>query len=622
MRTGRRILTLAFATGLTLACSDGGLSEPASTEIGFSSHELVIGQTMEVYTRNVDTDGLGYRLTFEGLFYNDLGEVETVLVNQAVILDGNVEIDGNAYQVLRLNRFGPFGNPFSASDRPGRFEGQVTLAVETQPGQSEETHTTRNVALTIAPSLIIEEFQPIDAECGNPALRALPGLAYRLQVRAVGHKPVRFIYKLDRINGAPGTVEYINEFDAPVDRDSIGDNEPIIFNQIDDEEQFYATGIRVIAEDENGRRIETALPMTVHRPIEVLMLSKRAEIAERYAPVPVSGCIPGSIGTRVRYRESKTESRQRSVSVSISGNWSLSNGMTNTQSFHEGIDTGESFSQSLGGSESETEKTQDSYGISYDTSEANRVSMNTNDGENWGWSRREGESNTEYENRVNRLYGDGSVRNTVGMSAEGSVPGFAKATGRASTSVGVRAGGATAWDNGASRTNETNRGYSMNGSSDESSGFGSTVTDGQSQTIDGSFALSRARTRELEDRMARETGRTWNFSGSASDSNLVSEGISESEESTWSTSESFRTVRDFGGTIPRNRVGMFYRQTTRTVKRAEVRAYNQCGLAEHIGEIQLNEWQWAPDLAIAESCDDGPPPSSFEPKVCFIPPCG
>ena len=67
---------------------------------------------------------------------------------------------------------------------------------------------------------------------------------------------------------------------------------------------------------------------------------------------------------------------------------------------------------------------------------------------------------------------------------------------------------------------------------------------------------------------------------------------------------------------------MFYRQTARTVKRAEVRAYDQCGLAEHIGEIQMSEWQWAPDLAIAESCDDGPPPSSFEPATCFIPPCG
>ena len=618
----RNTALFGFVLACLVACSDDASETPDSSQLGFSTHELVVGQTVEIFTNATMDDGDGYRLTFEGIFYNDLGNVEEVLVNQPVLTDGEADIDGTTYQVLRLNRFGPFGNPFSVDDRPGRFEGAVTLSRLEPDGRMETLQTTRAIALTVQPSLIIEEFQPIDAACGNPALRALPGLAYRLQVRAVGHKPVRFIYKLDRVNGAAGTVEYIHEFESPVDRDAIGDEEPLIFNQIDDEEQFYATGIRVIAEDAEGRRIETALPMTVHRPIEVLMLTKRAEIAERYAPVAVSGCIPGSIGTRVRYRESKTESRQRSVSVSIRGSWSVMNGMTNTQSFHEGISTAETRSTSLGGSVTEGEKTRESYGISYENSEANRVNMSTNDGETWGWSRREGESNTEYENRVNRLYGDGSVRNTVGMSAEGSVPGFAKVTGKASTSVGVRAGGATAWDEGVSRTNQTNRGYSMNGSSSETQGFGSTVTDGQSQTMDGSFALSTSRTRDIEDRSARMNGRTWNFSGSNRDSSLVTECMSEAEQSTWSTSESFRTVRDFGGTIPRNRVGMFYRQTTRTVKRAEVRAYDQCGLAEHIGEIQMSEWQWAPDLAIAESCDDGPPPSSFEPATCFIPPCG
>jgi hypothetical protein len=67
---------------------------------------------------------------------------------------------------------------------------------------------------------------------------------------------------------------------------------------------------------------------------------------------------------------------------------------------------------------------------------------------------------------------------------------------------------------------------------------------------------------------------------------------------------------------------MFYRQTTRSVKRAEVRVYTQCGLAEHVGEIQLSEWQWAPDLAIGESCEDGLPPTALEPAICLIPPCG
>ena len=116
--------------------------------------------------------------------------------------------------------------------------------------------------------------------------------------------------------------------------------------------------------------------------------------------------------------------------------------------------------------------------------------------------------------------------------------------------------------------------------------------------------------------------RTWDFSGSSSNATVVSEGMSESENATWSESASHRTVQEFSGRIPRNQVGMFYRQTTRMVKRAEVRAYNQCGLAEHLGEIQFNEWEWAPDLALAESCDNGPPPTNLQPEACFIPPSG
>jgi hypothetical protein len=621
-----RQLCISTMMGLLLvgsySCSDASESEEQADGIGFSTHELVIGQTVEVFTQTLDTEADSHRLMFEGLFRNDLGDVENVLVGQSVLFDGQVELDGQDYQVLRLSRFGPFGNPFSDQNRPGTFEGTVTILSVSKDGQQTETQSSSNVELKVGPSIVIEEFQPIDAQCGNPALRALPGLAYRLQVRAVGIKPVRFIYQVDRINGAEGTVEYVHNFEAPVDADAIGDSEPIIFNQIQDNEQFYATGIRVIAEAADGQRVETALPMTVHRPLEVLLLSKRSEMAERYPPVPVSGCIPGSIGTRVRYRETKSESRQRSVSMTISGSWSSSNGTVNSESFQEGISNGESYSESLGGSTKEEERTQESFGVTYDNSEANRVNVTTSDGENWGWNRKEGESNTDYESRVNQLYGSGSVRNTVGVSGEGSVPGFAKVTGHASTSVGVKAGGAAAWDSGTSRTNSTNRGFGMDGTTSEAQGFGSTVTEGESQTMNGSFALSQARTRSFQDSNDRQNSRTWDFSGSASQSTLVTEGQSEAEQSTWSSSETFRTVRDFGGTIPRNRVGMFYRQTTRSVKRAEVRVYTQCGLAEHVGEIQLSEWQWAPDLAIGESCEDGLPPTALEPAICLIPPCG
>ena len=72
------------------------------------------------------------------------------------------------------------------------------------------------------------------------------------------------------------------------------------------------------------------------------------------------------------------------------------------------------------------------------------------------------------------------------------------------------------------------------------------------------------------------------------------------------------------------KTGMFFRQTTRLVKRAEVRAYNKCGLAEQIGELQFNEWEWAPALGLADSCDEGENgllPVDLPRAECRIEPC-
>ena len=146
--------------------------------------------------------------------------------------------------------------------------------------------------------------------------------------------------------------------------------------------------------------VETALPISVHRPIEVIHNSKRL-LAERYTPVPVSGCTPGSIDTNVTYSETQTEYRQSSVNLTMRRTWNSSNGTTQTESWQEGIREGESSSQTIGGSNREEETTEENHGLNYGNSEANRVNFETSDGESWNWSRREGESNEEYERRLN-----------------------------------------------------------------------------------------------------------------------------------------------------------------------------------------------------------------------------
>ena len=70
--------------------------------------------------------------------------------------------------------------------------------------------------------------------------------------------------------------------------------------------------------------VETSLPFKVVRPVEVKHFGKY-ELAEVYEPVPVTGCIPGTIGSSVQYSESESETRQNSVSITYNKSWSDSN---------------------------------------------------------------------------------------------------------------------------------------------------------------------------------------------------------------------------------------------------------------------------------------------------------
>lgn len=155
------------------------------------------------------------------------------------------------------------------------------------------------VELEVLPSILIEAFAPLDVECSAPAFRALAGIPYHLRVRAVGLKAVRFEYGVAEIGGQPGLTRFVHDFaGVPVSEDELGPDEAILFNPVPDDEQLYATGVRVLASDAAGHTVETAFPVTVHRPVEVVNDGKR-EPAERYQPVPVSGCTPGSVRTRV-----------------------------------------------------------------------------------------------------------------------------------------------------------------------------------------------------------------------------------------------------------------------------------------------------------------------------------
>ena len=590
--------------------------------VALSKTAVVIGETLEIYGAGIVPEGgADVRVLFEGVYQSDDGTEERVSRAFAALPDGELVQGGRTLQALRLSRLGPFANPFTVSGRPGVFSG--TVGVESvDAGGIVRRSGGAPVTLRVGPSLLIEALEPIEAECGAPAVRALAGIPYRLAVRAVGIKATRFVYELSHVNGASGAVVFEHAFDdgTPVERDTLGDDQLVVFDPVAEGDQFYVAALRVVAYDAQGNSVETALPLSVHRPVEVVF-DGALELAERYTPVPVSGCTPGGPRVWVSYGESKTEERQRSVTVTVSRTFAESNGTSREEGWHEGVATGQSSSRSLGSSESESEALSEAYGVDYGQSAANEVSYSSTDGERWAWEMSEGESNTDYAERMRSLYGDVSASTTVGVAAEGSIPGFAKVTGSVSGTVGVRAGGSTAGTEGGSRTGSTSRGWSMGGDASETRGFGSTLTESQSQSVNGAYALTRSRQRSTDDTEARSMGETWDFDRGRSESEIISEGLSESEASTWSESTSVTTTQGTMVSVPTSRGAMFYRQTTRWVKRAEVRAYTLCGAATHAGELQFNQWTWAAEVALGEGCDQ-PPASKLPGAACLIEPCG
>jgi hypothetical protein len=324
----------------------------------------------------------------------------------------------------------------------------------------------------------------------------------------------------------------------------------------------------------------------------------------------------------VSYQENTTEERQQSVSVTVSTSFTEQIGQSTTQGWEEGIATGESVSHTLGGAEWEGETASEAWNVDYEHSEANSVGFSTSDGESWGWDMSQGQDFTSYIEGMNSAFAEGSLSATVGAKAEGSIPGFASVTGSVETTAGVTAGARTSATNGNRQGFSTQRGFSAGGTHDESRSFGSTTAESRSESIGGSYTLGRTRERSHEDTESRERSRTYNLGGSVTVDDAVTTGISEAEEQTWVETSSNTVGIGFSAVIPRGRYGIFYRQTTRWVRRAEVRAYDLCGLANHLGELQFNEWTWAPDLAIAADCGSEPPPPNLPPAHCFVDPCG
>jgi len=142
--------------------------------------------------------------------------------------------------------------------------------------------------------------------------------------------------------------------------------------------------------------------------------------------------------------------------------------------------------------------------------------------------------------------------------------------------------------------------------------------------VEGSFSTKLGQSSGQNRSQNQSTNRTEGLNQSTTTTD--SESLQESETSSegggfsWSVSTTESVGRGFGGTVIANTYGVFYRQTVRIVRPAAIVTYNQCGEAQHVGDIDFTDWIWSTDLALGNSCPDFPR-SNLPAAECRIEPC-
>ena len=471
----------------------------------------------------------------------------------------------------------------------------------------------KDFPINIEPSVIITSMCHTN-NCESLTGNILANVPNKLEIKTFKIPATKIVYE---IKTPYDRYRFQHDFRSPVNYDYL---ENLILQDIPQNVGFYIASVNIRAYDVEGNYAETVLPFKVVRPVEVKHFGKY-ELAETYEPVPVTGCIPGTIGSNVQYSESESETRQNSVSININKSWSDSFSSSQSQSSSEGISVGETQTTVDASSMSMSETQSESFSDTTSQGESNNITFNTSDGESWSWSL--GESNSETQGQTQGQNTNTSVNGstTVGVSGEGSLPFLAKASGKVEVSAGIARGWGETSSTASSETNSTNRGYSTAGSSQNGRSFGSVQNDTRSHSLSGSYVLSSSTSNSISESSSLSSGRVWNMSESISSGKVTTEGNSESIAQTIVNSSSSSTTFSYAGYIPRGRFGVFFRQTSRYVKLSEIITYDLNGYSQHAGFVMMNSWAWAPELSVKNSCEEAMT-SSLPLPECLIPPCG
>ncbi len=598
-------IALALALALTgcAAGGDGVIASPlGAPEIrALSSTSIAVGEEL--------------RFEGDGFPEPDEGWVDVTLEGEFVPLDGSARepvditlaLAPNASGEVIWRSFGSHRVPFGTGDQLGRFEGYVHATSRYFDGNEvpQRRSSWMLATLDVAPSVIVRDFRAVGetfvADCAEPAPNAINLVPYGMRVDALGFTPVEAEFRISQGLVVDGSVST----DATVVAATPEDGQAAALMQFAPVPALvdgYGVTIQVDLVEESGERHSLVYPVTVRRPLQVYF-TEPMQVAQTYEPDPVSGCIPGGIGgLATTYAESHSETRTRSITHTETRGWEQTYGIEHSETYGT--------SRSVGGSESATHATTatdtrtsggsvvstDMFSATTGLARTNHVDYSATSSDSYGWS-----VNDEHFSEIN---------GEVGAEAGGSLFGLINIGG--SAKGGFVDGNRSSYGQSGSRTNgsgvEAGESGTASASASESHSRAVGAHWEQSQSYAETNSFTRTATWE----------NTQSYSEAESHSETVAMSLGESDSETYSVSTTDAESLHTSGTVYAGLMGMWYRQTTRLARYGTVVAYDLCGNGTAVGHVMLDDWTWAPDLALGAEC---PPATNFPPADCLIEPC-
>jgi hypothetical protein len=687
---GALSLVVAFGVGGG-ACSpaNGSNQHPTDTSLhvmALSSYSASLGTPIDIYVRNLPKPSEGrVFLHMKGSYTRADGTVERVN-----LLDTLKRIDG---ATVRWTKFGPFGNPFTqdtVNPQTGVFQGVLTARIVLNDGTVvDDPQTGQHVTFRVLPSILVDDFEPTTAECSAPALRAFGTLSYRVKAHAMGFTPRRFTYtmRVPKViespdvdptqppsaafqTGADGQPTWTNVqvvHDAAGAQDAVDGSEAFRLPRVPDDPGTYDMTLTIDGLDPTGVLRSTAFSMTVGTPL-MFDTEVHYALAQLYAPKPISSCMPGGPqGRMASYADSHAETRQRSLTYTLSQNWvnsishNMSEGFQNTWSTSDGMTTTRSVTDTSGWSNSESTGTSNTQSRSDTTGESvtDGITLNGSATKGNGYNGNNafafnlGGGDTANQGITVGARDDGSHSNTqtveIGIKLSFSykdkhsvvVAGDEKGVGLEISGKGVDTdtntqGHTDSQDNSSSNSQSSSWGLgdtaslgSNNSQSQTMGGTkGSSVTDNTSTTTASATTVSKVGTESLNGSTASTEANSASHtdtmgganSQSTSDGTTNSEGEGNQKSDAWTISSTDVLGRGFSGQVVAGTYGIFYRQAARYEYTDYLVEYDKCGNGRVAGVETLDDYTWAVDLAQDAACPPFPK-TAFPPAQCYLEPC-